>query len=320
MVTVADDGVDRRWNLFDDIVDDPIRTAETPEELWIALMLHDGGLARSDGDDAESGFRRLHGDGEPGALTTALLLLTSWRHHSCTAQLVKRLVATELLTDDELDELAETLFFADKVQLQAPAEWVLPQLFAEIDLGDGDEIELADVGDVKLGDDDDVLFSADDDSERLDKDDALGDPGDETVSAVFDADMLTTMPSRTIRPPLRRWSAERVVRRDPALLADVRDRIGALERHDAAAAMMGVLDAVDCLPERDAGAVIETALRWPHKSVRKQGLELLAARGEAKRARSRAARDGDASIRAFAPRLRAPSVGSDQARDTAALF
>lgn len=85
---------------------DPLRSAASPPELWLALLLHDMGGESSDILPAEECLRRLHGSGQPGAVQTALLLITAWRWRRCTARLIGPLVATGVLDDAELDELA----------------------------------------------------------------------------------------------------------------------------------------------------------------------------------------------------------------------
>lgn len=53
-------------------------------------MLHDPGGSSTDPHEAESAFVRLHAGGQPGAVTTVLLLLTAWRSRRCTSQLLSR--------------------------------------------------------------------------------------------------------------------------------------------------------------------------------------------------------------------------------------
>lgn len=59
--------------------------AQSPPDLWDELLLHAAGRSSSSCWDADSVFRRLHGEGQDGALASALLLLTDWRWYRCTA-------------------------------------------------------------------------------------------------------------------------------------------------------------------------------------------------------------------------------------------
>jgi hypothetical protein len=252
------------------------RTATTAADLWRHLLLFDAHGSSADLSDAEDALRRLHGDGQPGAATTALVLLTSWSWRRRSDELLRRLLTTEVLAETDLDELAEVGLFEDE------ALFVLPgAVFSglAIVLPDGDE-------------------SAPDPVERV-----LPDP----------REVLPVRMRRPLRPPLRRWAAGRLLHRYPHRLGEIRQRTGCLAARDAAAAMGGVLDAMEVLTSDQAGEVVRDALGWPHRSVRLRALRLLAAGGHPDDAVARAQGDPDASIRAAAPQLLTPVSPADPA-------
>lgn len=100
--------------------EDILRTASTPAELWEGMVLHDSGRYRDDPVEGGLALRRLHEAGQPGAGRTALVLLTAWRWRSVTSQLLGRLLGTGILTEEELDELAEVALFCDSARIRLP--------------------------------------------------------------------------------------------------------------------------------------------------------------------------------------------------------
>lgn len=247
--------------------------AATAPELWRELLLHQPPGSTTDPQDAVAAFGRVHSAGEPGAVGTALLLLTSWRWRRCTAPLLSRIVASGLLADDDLDELSEVGLFDDQAGFVVPAE-----VFA------GSVVVLPEAGDSGA---------------------ARAEPSEDAPR--FDELPNVTM-TRPMQPPLRRWAAGHLLRHDPARLAEVREQIRRLEPRAAAAAMRGVLDALDALPADPAHRLLCDASRWPHKSVRLPALQLKAERGDRDEAIRRAQTDPDARIRGEAAALSGPST------------
>lgn len=82
------------------------------------------------------------------------------------------------------------------------------------------------------------------------------------------------MIAREIRPPLRRWAAARLVRRDPAIWSSVLQRTGGLDARSGAAVMLGLLDAIDSLPGPAQSMLRRRAADWPKRDVRAAGERL----------------------------------------------
>lgn len=83
--------------------------AENAAELQHVLLAPGRrGRSHTTADDALHHFARAHGDGQPGAHSTALLLCTDWRWRGTTAPLIAGLEEGRLLDDQDLDELALT--------------------------------------------------------------------------------------------------------------------------------------------------------------------------------------------------------------------
>jgi hypothetical protein len=236
--------------------------AESPEELWRALVFGGGLRASSNHWDAGLLFRRHHGDGQPGALDTALLLCTDLRWRRATAGLIAEIAGSGLLNGDELVVLAES-FLDEAVVWEAPAAWT-----------EGPWIEI-------------VL------SESADGDDD-GDPGQD------DPPPGPLQVRREVRPPLRRWAAAELLRQRPERLDDVFARTQTLSARDAAAVVAGVIDASDALDQQRAQRVLEIGLGWPAGWVRLVALERLAGGHNLDAARRLAASDPDARIRRWA--------------------
>jgi hypothetical protein len=190
------------------------------------------------------------------------------------------LLATGVLDDAALDELAEVGLFEDEALFVLPAA-VFSGL--SIVLPDRDEAAPEPVG-----------------------------PGPAEADPVDPRDVLPVRMSRPMRPPVRRWAAGHLLRRGPHRLDEVRQGTRRLDARHAAAGMGGVLDALEVLPHARAEAVLQEALRWPHRSVRLRALRLFAARGQHDEAVVIAQDDPDASIRAAATSL-SPADPSDAA-------
>ena len=187
-------------------------SAENAEALWKALTLRQS-LSGAHPFEAVGLFRRHHENGEPGAVTTALLLCTASRWGRDTARLIAGLVDTAILGDADLDELASTFLWSDRFRFEYPARWIGSEWIA-IDL-EGPEGSIS----IPIG--------------RVDP--------DSTVAS-----------ERDIAPPLRRWAAARVLRTDPRTLDKLRARAAELGPIDGGAIASGVLDAVEVLDARGA--------------------------------------------------------------------
>ncbi len=61
---------------------------------------------------------------------------------------------------------------------------------------------------------------------------------------------------RDIPPPLRRWAADRITRRDPGRSPDVLVRVQTVHARAADAAMSGLLDAGQSLPDEARSALV----------------------------------------------------------------
>lgn len=235
-------------------------SAESSEALWKVLTLR-GALTGAHPFEALGLFRKHHDNREPGAVTTALLLCTASRWGRDTARLIAGLVDTAILVDEDLDELASTFLWSDRFRFEYPARWIGSE-WISIDL-EGPEGPFS----IPLG--------------RVDP--------DSTVAS-----------ERDIPPPLRRWSAARLLRIDPRTLNKVRARAAELGPIDGGAVASGVLDAVDVLDAGEARMAIELGLGWPRGSVRLLALDVLAAI-DPEDASRRAAADPDRKVRAWSP-------------------
>jgi hypothetical protein len=236
-------------------------TASDPEELWRALVVHSD---RSTTDHwlPVQLFRRHHADGTPGALTTALLLCTDRRWDRCTARLIAGIADASFLSVDDLNELAARFLWSDRFRFEYPVSWIGTE-WVSIDVTGG---------------------------------------GGAVSGPVVHLDPTTPVPTeRTIPPPLRRWSARRVLRADPSSFDAIRDRAAELGTRDGGAVISGMLDAVEVLSHDVARQAIDLGLGWPHGSVRLLALDLLAA-VDLQGAGRRAAADPDAKVRNWTPR------------------
>lgn len=247
-----------------------LHTAASVEDLWRTLILGPG-LRYGQLFEAVGLLQRHHGNGEPDALDTALLLCTDRRWDGESGRLVTALVETGILGDADIGELIECFLWSDRYRVAYPAAWVSPE-WIEIDLGNGPE--------------------------------AGG-------SRLVHIDPDSPVPvERPIVPPLRRWAAAADLRRDPRKLTALTGRALELDSRHGAAVMAGILDAIDVLDRGSARQVIERGLGWPRGSVRVQALDLLAA-FDAELARARAAVDPDAKVRSWiARRARRDAAGA----------
>lgn len=253
----ADDGPDVGHRLEDLIA---LHDAASAEELWRVLIAPPATPAGLP-DEAVGLFRRHHGNGEPDAVTTALLLCTDRRWEPWTGRLVVGLVDTGLLNDDDFVELVGCFLWSDRYRIECPIGWI------------GSRLLMVDL---------DAVAGAQSEFVEIDPD--------------------TPVPvERRIAPPLRRWGAATALRRDPRTFTDVVRRAREFDPRDGAAAMSGVLDAINALGDADTRGAIALGLVWPRGSVRIQALDRLAD-VDSEAAGQRAAVDPDAKVRAWAGR------------------
>ncbi|MGH8961072.1 MAG: hypothetical protein ACRDWT_07665 [Jatrophihabitantaceae bacterium] len=245
---------------------DELQEAEDAEQLRRLLITRPGGGHLAASTAVEL-FAAYHGDGlGAGAVDTALLLCTDWRWRRFSGKVLVGILAVEAMDADELDELAQRLLWPDRVIYTHPAGWFGTK-FIQIDITDR--------------------------SRR-------------PAKRTFYVDPNTPMQSpRSVWPPLRRWSAVRVLSRHLAEPGSVVEHARSLPRAEAAAVITGAVDAVYQLSAAQARAVVDVALGWPHKPTRKLALERLYSWGETERVYAIAARDPDASLRRWAGKLAA---------------
>ncbi|MGH2513725.1 MAG: hypothetical protein ACRDGQ_13700, partial [Candidatus Limnocylindrales bacterium] len=209
--------------------------ATNAEELWRALIAPPAALAGHP-FEAIGLFRQHHGNGEPDALTTALLLCTDRRWEPYTGRLVAGLVDTGILDEANRGELVECFLWSDVYRVEYPIGWFGTRLVVvDPNPAAGSAPEIVEVDPVTL-----------------------------------------VPVERHIAPPLRRWAAAAALRRDPGTFAAVIRRARELDPRAGAAAMSGALDAVDALGQAGARRAIEFGLVWPRGSVRIQAIDLLA--------------------------------------------
>ncbi len=108
--------------------------------------------------------------------------------------------------------------------------------------------------------------------------------------------------SRRPSPQLRRWAAARLA--DLEGVAMVMRQAEGMASRDAAAVVMGLVDAAEALDEAALAQVLELAMDWPASAVRLAALRRLAASGRKAEALDRASVDRAATVRRWAARHR----------------
>lgn len=207
---------------------------------------------RSDAFEPVCWFRHYHETKGHGAATTALLLVTDRRWRNATGRIMEGISNSGLIGDDDLDLLAQAFLAAGPyLYWKAPEDW----------FDDGIEIVL---------------------EHETNSRSVPADPAPAT------SDGGPTVVRRELRPPLRRWAAARLVRRDPTTWGSVLQRAGELEARNGAAVLRGLLDAVDSLPERAQSVLVRRAAVWPQRDVR-AAAEALTARARRPRSTPRGA-------------------------------
>lgn len=212
-------------------------------------------------------FRDHHDGGAAGAEFSALLLCTDERWWKAAGRLVRALAGTGLLDDDALDALADTFLHSDRVTVTVLASWAGLRFDFEPEL----QTQLLAAGGA------------------VETQDGSVDP---------------LIPyRRAVHAPLRRWAAERLLRREQVQPAAVLDRAGQLEDTHRAAVTSGLLDACDDLPAAEVDRAVAVGLASSHSQVRRTALEVLRDRGEVERAHRRALADPAKAVRDWARRL-----------------
>jgi hypothetical protein len=126
--------------------------------------------------------------------------------------------------------------------------------------------------------------------------------------------------SRPIWPPLRRWAAKHLVERQPEHWFDVVEESAALPARDAAATVIGVLDAAHHVAPEQHAALAEIGLDHGSGTVRLATLPIFAATSGTDAAIAVARRDPSAKVRAWQPKLSGTepsSPGRHPSADTA---
>lgn len=188
-------------------------------------------------------FREHHAGGVAGAEFTALLLCTDDRWWKAAGRLVRALADTGLLDADALDALADTFLQSDRVTVTVLASWAGLHFDFDPEL----RAELLAGG-------------------------AAVETPDGSVDPLIPY-------RRRVPAPLRRWAAERLLRRGLVTPADVRNRARQLEDTDRTAVTSGLLDACDCLPDAEVDRAVAAGLASSRSQVRRTALEVLCARG-----------------------------------------
>src|SRR5882724_12034861 len=112
----------------------PAGVADAPDaqQLWRLLVTTTGGREQAPSVAIDT-FRRLHDAGQPEPVDSALLLCTDWRWRRTSARVLAGILATEILDDEQQDQLAEEVLWPDKMKYVHPLGW-LGSTFIEIDL------------------------------------------------------------------------------------------------------------------------------------------------------------------------------------------
>ncbi|MDE0778266.1 MAG: hypothetical protein OSB43_18455 [Nocardioides sp.] len=255
-----------------------LHAAQTPEELWIVLLVPHGIRSSSAWEEPYLLFRHFHLEVPTDAATTALLLCTDYRWRKATHHLIHELADSGLLDEHALDQLA-TWFLAADLELKVPR-----RLFA------GAPVVFA--------------SSRTDDATRT-----VELPRPERVPAHSgrrrDADLVDV--PRSVWPPLRRWAAAHHLRYATASWSDLVAIADELPSRDAAMILAGVMDAADTIPEGERGTAVDLGLTSGSGIVRLAALPALAAFEGLDAASKRAAADPSEKVRAWAEKASRPN-------------
>ena len=250
-------------------------TAASADDLHRVLVLHPHVRESADAFEPMALLDKHHDTEPETSVTTATLLLTDRRWRGALGQLVRRIADSGLLTDEQLDLLAQVFLAADRyVYWAVPDDW-----FAEESV---------------------VIVVRDDAAEDADDDDGDANDSGPAVAA------------RDVAPPLRRWAAAHHLAREPASWAALLARTQDLDARHAAAVVAGMFDSIDALPVAAQKLLVSKGTTWPHQSVRRAALEFVAARDGANVASELAHADPNAKIRAWATTLDRPQTSPRQ--------
>ncbi|MGQ0824677.1 MAG: hypothetical protein ACT4OX_06580 [Actinomycetota bacterium] len=238
-------------------------SAATPDELHRVLVLERP--VRSSAEDFEPfALLQRHYETEPAAtMVTALLLLTDRRWRGGVGQLVRRIAASDVLADDDLELLARAFLYAGRVIYWAiPDDWHSDERIVSVSapttMSDAQEEEGAGLGAVA---------------------------------------------PRFVFHPLRRWAAGWLVQREPSAWSAIWAAAKELDARAAAAVLAGLLDERAALAPNVRELIVNEARRSGDAGVRKLGYMALAERDGAEAAYALATRDKNAHIRAWVPSL-----------------
>jgi hypothetical protein len=100
-----------------------VRAASSSAELQRLLITGHLSVRSADYREAAGLLRQFHAADVRGAADTAVLLMLSERWHPHTAQMIADLVASGILSDEALDEVAQRLLWPDRPTLTHPSSW-----------------------------------------------------------------------------------------------------------------------------------------------------------------------------------------------------
>lgn len=115
------------------------------------------------------------------------------------------------------------------------------------------------------------------------------------------SDTETVHQERRVEPPLRRWGASRLLRKDPARLADLLAHADSLPPRHRDALLHGLLDAADGLDSDQRQLLVRRALSSGIARVRRAALDQLCQLDGLAAAQRRARSDPDRTVRAWRP-------------------
>jgi hypothetical protein len=230
---MAGDIAAQEWTPLHQLV--ALSMAPTVKEFYRRLVLvPPAGNTAADAFEPFCLFRQFHESEPSGAVTTAFLLVTDRRWRGATGRLVRSIADSGSIRESDLDLLAESFLAAGPfLYWRAPSEW----------FDGGVEIEL------------------DPATNHI-----IPHNHQTTDDAVDDRPVVV---QREIRPPLRRWAAERLARVDPNRWLAILRRGRELDARSAAAVARGLLDAIDALPPATQKLLLAVFAEWPQRDVRK---------------------------------------------------
>ena len=247
-------------------------TAATADALHRVLVLHPYARGSADAFEPIALLTKHHAT-EPGtSVATASLLLTDRRWRGGVGQLVLGIADSGLLTDEQLDALALAFLAADRYMY-----WPVP----------------------------DAWFTAE--SVALVISDDVGEDADEVAVSEGPA-----VAARDVAPPVRRWAAARLVAQDPAAWAQVLARAQDLDARHGAAVVAGMFESIEHMPAAAQAWLVTKGTTWPHQSVRRAALKVVAARDGADVAFQLAHADPNAKIRDWAATLDRSNPGAPE--------